>query len=142
MPNLAILAAIAEGRSKEPAKGKSALDLGCASGETAQLLAGLGYRVIATEYGIPPLIDGIDPVGGVDLNSLLPFKKDSFDAVDIIEVIAHIENQPLLVHGIFARACAPPLITRANRGKRPVFICCTFTSSITCSFIMVLKLPS
>jgi SAM-dependent methyltransferase len=106
MPNPAILAAITEGWSKEPAKGKSALDLSCASGETAQLLAGLGYRVIATEYGMPRLIDGIDRVGGVDLNSLLPFKKDSFDAVDIIEVIEHLENQPQLIREI-ARVLRP-----------------------------------
>lgn len=106
MPNPAIFASITAGWSKEPGAGKRALDLSCASGETAQLLAGFGYRVVATEYGVPPAMPGVAQVGGVDLNSLLPFKRASFDAVDIIEVIEHIENQAQLIREI-ARVLKP-----------------------------------
>jgi SAM-dependent methyltransferase len=106
MPNPTILAAITAAWSKEPGAGKSVLDLSCAGGDSTQVLVGLGYHVVATEYGMPPLIPGIDRVGGVDLNKFLPFKENTFDAVDIIEVIEHIENQPQLIRE-FARILRP-----------------------------------
>ncbi|HMF48600.1 MAG TPA: methyltransferase domain-containing protein [Candidatus Saccharimonadales bacterium] len=33
-------------------------------------------------------------VGGVDLNAFLPFESANFDALDLVEVIEPIENQP------------------------------------------------
>jgi SAM-dependent methyltransferase len=92
--------------SSEDALGKRVLDLSCGGGRTAAMLAKLGYQVIATEYGVPPALAGDRRVGGVDLNALLPFRTASFDAVDLVEVIEHIENQPQLIREI-ARVLKP-----------------------------------
>jgi SAM-dependent methyltransferase len=106
MPNPAILASIATAWAGRPGRGKI-LDLSCGDGESARLLAKLGYSVVATDYGAPPLLSpGIDRVAGVDLNRYLPFRADAFDAVDIVEVIEHIENQPQLIREI-ARVLRP-----------------------------------
>jgi SAM-dependent methyltransferase len=101
MANRVIVNAVAEAWSKEQAAGKRLLDLGAGHGATSEALAGLGFRVVATDYGMShPMSDGILRVGGVDLNRCLPFRPASFDAVDLIEVIEHIENQPQLVREI------------------------------------------
>lgn len=107
MPNSAILDSVAAAWSKESGTGKSMLDLSCGGGDTAQLLAKLGYHVVATDYGPPPpMPHGVDRVGGVDLNHFLPFQSGSFDAVDLVEVIEHIENQPQLIREV-ARVLRP-----------------------------------
>lgn len=106
MANSAILDAVAAAWSNHGDSGKKMLDLSCGDGETARLLARLGYRVVATDYGPPPPMTGIERVGGVDLNHLLPFQQSSFDAVDLVEVIEHIENQPQLIREI-ARVLRP-----------------------------------
>jgi len=46
-------------------------------------------------------MDGtVHRVGGVDLNEYLPFKSATFDGVNLIEVIEHIEHQAQLVREI------------------------------------------
>jgi SAM-dependent methyltransferase len=107
MANSAILTSVATAWSSKPGPGKKMLDLSCGDGDTAQLLARLGYHVVATDYGPPPpMSNSIDRVGGVDLNRFLPFRRNSFDAVDLVEVIEHIENQPQLIREI-ARVLRP-----------------------------------
>lgn len=107
MANPTILTAIATAWSDHPGSGGKMLDLSCGDGDTAQLLAKLGYSVVATDYGKPPLMpQGIKRVAGVDLNRYLPFRAESFDAVDLVEVIEHIENQPQLIREI-ARMLRP-----------------------------------
>ena len=65
------------------------------------MLARLGFRVVTTEYGLSrPMRAGILRVGGVDLNDPLPFRSGSFDAVNVVEVIERIENQPQLIREI------------------------------------------
>lgn len=80
---------------------KRALDLSAGSGDTSQILAAQGYVVVATDYGRPrPMANNIGRVGGVDLNEFLPFRSGAFDAVNLVEVIEHIENQPQLIREI------------------------------------------
>ncbi len=98
MPNPAILKAVCQAWSCEAGGAKRLLDLSVGGGDTSMALAKLGYRVIATDYGVPPpMPDGILRVAGVDLNGFLPFRSASFDAVNLVEVIEHIENQAQLV---------------------------------------------
>ena len=100
MANRYILRAIAE--VWPPANGrKRLLDLSCGGGRTSKLLREKGYAVVATDYSAPPVLgEGIARVAGVDLNRPLPFKDKTFDAVNLIEVIEHIENQPQLIREI------------------------------------------
>jgi SAM-dependent methyltransferase len=100
MPTPAILEAVGAAWSNESAEGRKILDLSCWRGETSQLLVELGFQVVATDYGQPPAMHGVQRVGGVDLNSFLPFRSESFDGVDLVEVIEHIENQPQLIREI------------------------------------------
>jgi SAM-dependent methyltransferase len=59
------------------------------------------FEVVATDYTIPPFLgDHVMRVGGVDLNEGLPFKSAVFDAVNLVEVIEHIEHQAQLVREI------------------------------------------
>ena len=68
------------------APGKKVLDLSCGSGVTSETLAKLGFRVTAADYSSPPpMSDGGARVGGVDLNSFLPFRSATFDGVDLVE---------------------------------------------------------
>ena len=106
MPNNSIFDSVSTAWSSEDAHGKRVLDLSCGSGRTAAMLAKLGYQVIATDYGAPPALAGDRRVGGVDLNAYLPFRSASFDGVDLVEVIEHIENQPQLIREI-ARVLKP-----------------------------------
>ncbi|MFQ5682105.1 MAG: class I SAM-dependent methyltransferase [Candidatus Binatia bacterium] len=84
------------------APGKRICDLSCGKGgETSRMLASRGCQIVATEYKIPPPMgDSIRRVGGVDLNQYLPFQEATFDGVNLIEVIEHIENQAQLVREI------------------------------------------
>lgn len=87
--------------SSEKATGRTILDLSAGAGLSSERLTKLGYRVVTTEYGLPrPMSAGILRVGGVNLNDPLPFRSGSFDAVNIVEVIEHIENQPQLIREI------------------------------------------
>lgn len=106
MPNDSIFDSVSAAWAKEDARGKKALDLSCGGGHTAAMLAQLGFQVVATDYGVPPALAGSLRVAGVDLNALLPFRAGSFDAVDVVEVIEHIENQPQLIREI-ARVLKP-----------------------------------
>lgn len=106
MPNPAIFDAVTAAWSNERAMGRKILDLSCGGGHTSQMLAKLGFQVVATDYGEPPLMHGVQRVSGVDLNSFLPFHSESFDAVELVEVIEHIENQPQLIREI-ARVLRP-----------------------------------
>lgn len=101
MPNPHIFEAVRRSWSAQPARGKTALDLSPGDGATSRLLASLGYAVVVTDYDRPPRLEqGIQRVGGVDLNHFLPFRSSTFDAVDLVEVIEHIENQPQLIREI------------------------------------------
>ncbi len=101
MANSAIMDAISGLWSEQDSAGRRMLDLACGRGTTTRLLSGLGYRVTATDYRVPPpLPAGVERIGGVDLNHFLPFQPAVFDAVDLVEVIEHIENQPQLIREI------------------------------------------
>lgn len=101
MPNPFILRSVANAWSKEVGRVKKVLDLSCGGGDTARLLAEKGFAVVATEYVHPPFMgDHVLRVGGVDLNEFLPFRTATFDAVNLIEVIEHIEHQPQLIREI------------------------------------------
>src|SRR5262245_29041512 len=106
MPNTAILDSVTAAWSAEKAAGKSLLDLSSGDGDTSEMLARLGYRVVATDYGPQRPMAGVTRVGGVDLNAFLPFRSASFDGVDLVEVIEHIENQAQLIREI-ARVLKP-----------------------------------
>src|SRR5215475_10495446 len=106
MPNTAIFDSVSAAWSAERAAGKKILDLSSGSGDTSRMLANLGYQVVATDYGPPPPMNGVARVAGVDLNAFLPFQSASFDAVDLVEVIEHIENQAQLIREI-ARVLKP-----------------------------------
>jgi len=106
MANNGILTAVAAAWSAQAAAGKMLLDLSSGDGDTSEMLARQGYRVVATDYGLQRPMNGVTRVAGVDLNSCLPFQSASFDAVDLIEVIEHIENQPQLIREI-ARVLKP-----------------------------------
>ncbi len=96
-----ILDAVMAAWSSEKATGRTILDLSAGAGLSSERLTKLGYRVVTTEYGLPrPMSAGILRVGGVNLNDPLPFRGGSFDAVNIVEVIEHIENQPQLIREI------------------------------------------
>lgn len=82
------------------AAGQRALDLSGNKG-TSEILKKKGYQVVVTQYGVPTAAsDGTLRVAGVDLNHPLPFKDETFDAVNLTEVIEHIENQPQLIREI------------------------------------------
>jgi SAM-dependent methyltransferase len=107
MANRYILDAITRSWADEASHGKKLLDLSCGAGHTAQILARQGFTVTATDYRPPPpMPNEIHRVGGVDLNAFLPFKSAIFDAVNLVEVIEHIENQPQLIREI-ARVLKP-----------------------------------
>jgi len=106
MPNTVIFEAVASAWLAERAAEKSLLDLSSGDGDISEMLARQGYRVVATEYGPQRPMNGVTRVAGVDLNSFLPFRLASFDAVDRVEVIEHIENQPQLIREI-ARVLKP-----------------------------------
>ena len=100
MPNTTIFDSVSAAWAAERATGKKILDLSSGGGDTSRMLARLGYRVVATDYGPPAALNGVARVAGVDLNSFLPFQSASFDGVDLVEVIEHIENQPQLIREI------------------------------------------
>ena len=101
MPNPFILRSVAETWYGEVGKAGRVMDISCGGGDTARMLAQRGFSVVATEYGLLPFVgDGVARVGGVDLNEYLPFKSASFDGVNLIEVIEHIEHQAQLIREI------------------------------------------
>jgi SAM-dependent methyltransferase len=101
MPNPFIMRSVTATWSKEPTQGRRVLDLSCGEGSTSKMLAEKGFSVVATEYVYPPFIgDHVRRVGGVDLSEPLPFKDSSFDGVNLIEVIEHVEHQAQLIREI------------------------------------------
>ena len=87
--------------SAEGSQGKKILDLSCGGGATSRMLVSRGFEVVATDYNPPPSMEGsVHRVGGVDLNEYLPFKSGTFDGVNLIEVIEHIEHQAQLIREI------------------------------------------
>lgn len=98
MPNKYIISALSKAWAAELGNNKKALDVSVGDGATTRILKDRGYNIVATEYSIPPYMsENILRVGGADLNEFLPFKGDTFDAINLTEVIEHIENQPQLI---------------------------------------------
>ena len=98
MPNLSILQSVSDLWRKEARPDRKVLDLSCGGGDTARMLSGHGFQTVATEFRAPPFLgDSIQRIGGVDLNQNLPFKANSFDGVELIEVIEHVEHQAQLI---------------------------------------------
>ena len=100
MPNSSIARSVKEAWSREGAAGKKVLDLSCGGGATSKMLTSHGFEVVATDYTPPPPIQGIHRVAGVDLNEYLPFRSATFNGVNLIEVIEHIEHQAQLIREI------------------------------------------
>ena len=101
MPSTVILRSVTEAWSVEESRGKKILDLSCGGGVTSRMLMSRGFKVVATDYCPPPTIEGpVHRVGVVDLNEYLPFKSGTFDGVNLIEVIEHIEHQAQLIREI------------------------------------------
>ena len=100
MPNPSISRSVNEAWSREGAAGKKVLDLSCGGGATSKMLTSHGFEVVATDYTPPPPIQGVKRVAGVDLNEYLPFRSATFNGVNLIEVIEHIEHQAQLIREI------------------------------------------
>lgn len=101
MPNRYIMASVNGVWSREAGPRKRILDLSCGGGDSSRMLASHQFEVIATDFGVPPPMDGaIRRVGGVDLNEYIPFKSGTFDGVNLVEVIEHIEHQAQLIREI------------------------------------------
>jgi 2-polyprenyl-3-methyl-5-hydroxy-6-metoxy-1,4-benzoquinol methylase len=101
MPNPYIRRALEKLWIPEAANAGLLLDLSCGGGEIAAMLSSHGFRVVATEYRVPPVVgEKVLRVGGVDLNEALPFKSRTFDGVNLAEVIEHIEHQAQLIREI------------------------------------------
>lgn len=101
MPNPFILRSVEAAWSNELGRVQRVADLSCGGGDTSRILARHGFSVVATDYVVPaPVGDGVARIGGVDLNENLPFKNASFDGVNLIEVIEHIEHQAQLIREI------------------------------------------
>jgi len=101
MPNRFILRSVAKAWSREEGPGKIVLDLSCGGGTTSRTLASYGFRVVATDYCPPPSMDGtVHRWRWAIVNEYLPFKSATFDGVNLIEVIEHIEHQAQLVREI------------------------------------------
>jgi SAM-dependent methyltransferase len=98
MANPKVLQLIEEAWLAEAGTKKRVLDLSCGDGKTSRLLSSHGFEVVATWYVRQPNLEGsIYGVAGVNLNRYLPFRADTFDGVNLIEVIEHIENQAQLI---------------------------------------------
>jgi SAM-dependent methyltransferase len=101
MPNRYINRAIAAIWSEEAGRVRRVLDLSVGEGDTSRILSGKGFEVVATEYLAPPVLGpSILRLGGVNLNDPLPFKDNTFDGVNLVEVIEHVEHQPQLIREI------------------------------------------
>ena len=80
----------------------SILDLGCGSGLTVQSLTARGHRVV----GVDVLTEGLQATrqflpGALLLQAditCLPLKENSFDAVLLLDVLEHVDDQIVLEH--------------------------------------------
>ncbi|PYK49887.1 MAG: hypothetical protein DME20_05630 [Verrucomicrobia bacterium] len=101
MANRYINRAIAAVWSEEAGRVRRVLDLSVGGGDTSRILSGKGFEVVATEYLVPPVLGPtILRLGGVNLNDPLPLKDNTFDGVNLVEVIEHVEHQPQLIREI------------------------------------------
>jgi len=79
------------------------LDAGCGTGRKSTQLARIGFSVTATAYetkrpqGLP---EGVEFVGGVDLNGKWPWEDATFDYVYLSEVIEHLESLPATIREV------------------------------------------
>ena len=82
MPNPFIMRSVTAAWESEAVRENRVLDLSCGGGDTPQMLTKNGFRVVATEYGMPPFLGRhVERVGGVDLNEFLPFRSEVFHGV-------------------------------------------------------------
>jgi len=82
------------------------LDAPCGEGHLAASLDEAGHRVIAADLLPQRMAQAGIPTVGLDLNSPLPFRDGTFDAVLSIEGIEHLEN-PYLPAREFFRVLRP-----------------------------------
>lgn len=72
-------------------KGRRVLDVGCAKGYLAEILAGRGFAVTGVDYPGTPHSDGFEFVGG-DLDAGLPPLNGTFDFIVCADVLEHLRD--------------------------------------------------
>lgn len=75
----------------EAGAGRRVLDVGCAKGYLAEILAGRGFRVTGVDFPGTPHADSFEFVGG-DLDAGLPSLNGVFDFILCADVLEHLRD--------------------------------------------------
>lgn len=96
MPNPFIYKAISETWGRDPGSGKTALDLSYGGGHTSQILANVGFKVVATNYGRVHYVGGnVLGFSGVRLKNVKSGKSEDFKCDGVLVAIGHEPNTKL-----------------------------------------------